>query len=211
MNILFIGAHTDDIELGAGGTLSRFLKNNSHKIQCLTFSKCLNLERNADIRFDQDMVLAFFEKRGVVYTMLDYENTKLEIHSGEIRKNLEGVRDSFEPDLIFTHWNQDTNQDHQTIARETFKVFRKHSIFMYDIPNSCFGFSGNCFIALSKEDAENKIMLTEMYATQKKLGYFNKDILMSHLSIGNSYTKNKYSESFICYKFIIEIDNEHIN
>jgi LmbE family N-acetylglucosaminyl deacetylase len=166
MNVLFLGAHTDDIEHGAGGVLSKFMPSVDLKIRYLTFSRCTDLYRNKSILEDQKSVSLYLEEHNVDYSMLDFSNRKLNNFTEEIRQCLEHERDIFDPSIIFTHWRNDIHQDHKTVFDESIRVFKNKNLLEYQCIPSCPAFSSNFFIPLLEEEIENKIFMLSLFKTQ---------------------------------------------
>lgn len=170
--ILFLGAHTDDIEIGAGGLLFLALQEPTCKVHYLSFSLCRDLPRNINIREDQERILSFLrEERINSIGMLNFRNKHLSAEGEHIRKELE----KFSPDIVVTHSRNDLHQDHKAIMEETTRVFKKQTILEYEIPHSCSNFSPDLFIGLSIETFEKKLNLIEMYQSQKDVYYIGRD------------------------------------
>lgn len=202
MKVLFLGAHTDDIEHGAGGLLSACMNSAEHQVQYLTFSRCLDLARNDGIEADQNRVKLYLMGKGVFVQFADFKNKRLHEDREEIREMLEGKRDSFNPDLVLTHWTGDLHQDHKTVAEETLRVFRNTTVLSYQIIHSCPGFAPNYFVPMSEENRDEKIKLLSMYETQIGLYYNNPDVIRAKAMYLGADIRREYAEGFIVNRII---------
>ena len=202
MNYLFIGAHTDDIEHGAGGFLCRALSNPEDKVYYLTFSKCTDLSRNLRIEKDQEAVKDYIQQRGGHVEMLDLPNRCLGNHGQEIRGHLEQIRNNFQPDIVFSHWEHDIHQDHKAVADETIRVFRNFSTLSYECLRSCPGFAPNAFYALKEEEISAKVQLLSLYKTQKELYYLARSATKSLASMRGVAIGCLYAEGFSIVRLV---------
>ena len=177
MRVLFVGAHTDDIEHGAGGLLCKLMKGQSTNITYLCLSRCTDIPRNATILEDQEVVTRFLTANKVTVDMRDFPNRRLAEHAFEIRELLEQVKEEFKPDLVITHWMRDIHQDHRLVAEESFRVFRNTSVISYECTRSCPEFAANFFVDLTEQEVGAKIDLLALYKTQASLYYNKPDVV----------------------------------
>jgi len=202
MNILFVGAHPDDIEHSAGGLLCQLLKDEKHKVRYLIFSKCTNLERNEGILAEIRRVEKYITRRGGRVRALDFPNRRLAEYSSIIRTELEWERDSFHPDMVFTHWMGDVHQDHKIVAEESLRVFRNSTILGYEVLRSCPQFTPNFFVALPAEAVEMKVELLAMYETQAKLYYNASEAIRSLAVVRGANIGRPFAEGYHLVRMI---------
>jgi LmbE family N-acetylglucosaminyl deacetylase len=207
--ILFIGPHLDDIELSCMGTLLTH-KENKDEIYYCVMSDCTNLKRNVTLPDEYYKVIK--ELKLDYHNNLHLPNTYLyttEIRS-RIRKALELIRDNFDIKYIYCPWKYDTNQDHQAVAEETFRVFREHSILQYEIPNSCPYFNPNYYVELSTKNVMFKTGMLKKFKSQKGLKYFDSDFIWSTMRFRGGQVGVDFAEAFKVWK-IIRRDKNAIN
>lgn len=202
MNILFIGAHTDDIEHGAGGLFCQLLKEREHQVRYLTFSKCMDLPRNEGIEVEIRRVGKYITQRGGQVRVLNLPNRRFPERSLEIRTELEHERATFHPEIIFTHWVGDIHQDHKVVAEESLRVFRNETVLACEGLRSCPRFAPNFFVVLSEEAIDTKIELLAMYETQAGLYYNSPDVIRSlavarGVAIGRSFAEGYSLERMV--------------
>ena len=164
--ILFIGPHIDDIEFGCGGVISSISKKAN--IIYLTFS------------FSENSLLEGFKKEHIQKEMLDsckflgisniinknYKTRYFSESRQEILEDLNSIKNSLNPDIVFCPSSFDTHQDHSVIYNESFRCFKRTTIFGYEAPMNNRSFSPNFYKKLSKEDAQSKINAISFYESQ---------------------------------------------
>lgn len=200
MNILFLGAHTDDIEIGAGATMCSLAKKNGIKVHYRALSKCLDIERNKEIEKDQEKVKSFLNKRNITVQMSNFENRNFSDKSRQIREYFERERDWLNPTVVFTHWKDDIHQDHRVVYEESMRVFRNTSIISYECLRSCPGFSANFYYNLSSDDLADKTELISLYETQRNLNYTQIEVYESLASVRGVESGMKRAEGFSIVK-----------
>ena len=201
--ILCLGAHPDDIEIGCGGTILRFMKEvPKAQYRWIVFS-------GTKIRAKEALKSASAFLDGVESKQIDIHNFKesyFPFIGAEIKDCFEKLKKEFNPDIIFTHYTKDAHQDHKLISKLTWNTFRDHLIFEYEIPkyDGDLG-SPNLFLSLSEFLIQKKIdYLCNNFPSQKKKSWFSKETFRSILRIRGmeSNSPDKYAESFYCRKIL---------
>jgi LmbE family N-acetylglucosaminyl deacetylase len=198
MKILFIGAHPDDIEPGAGGLLTK-MKTES-ECMVVVFSDCEEQEGNQGIteEFKRSM-----ETLGVDnFRLLDLPNTRMPEHENRIRGELEKLRDEFKPDILVTHSVNNTHQDHKIIADACVRVFREGTIFMYEELKSTPKFVPNLVVSITREQLDSKIKALECYKTQSRRYYFDMDYVRSLAKVRGKRVNKEFAEAFEIYQYV---------
>ena len=170
-SILCLGAHSDDIEIGAGATLIRLIRENPGlKVAWVVFA-------GAGARGDEARASAarFLQGAGAAAVeIFDYRDGRFPEQWAAIKDSFEGLK-RHEPDLVFTHYGRDLHQDHRTISELTWNAFRDHMILEYEIPKWDGGLgSPNVFAPASVADTDLKIAwLMEFFGTQRSKHWFD--------------------------------------
>src|SRR6266850_7711771 len=129
--ILALGAHSDDIEIGCGGTILRLAAEScGGEVVWVVFSA--TAERAAEARAS---AAAFLE--GVPTTKVlvrDYPDRFLPYSGAAVKNEFEALKREFSPDVVFTHYREDRHQDHRQISDLTWNTWRDHLILEYEIP-----------------------------------------------------------------------------
>ncbi len=161
-NILAVGAHPDDIELGCSATLFKH-HNNGANVHLLILSMG-EASGNATIREDECQKSAAL--MGVENLFFGgMEDTRIGEGFDTI-KVIEEIIDKVDPDLIYTHTYKDTHQDHRNTAYASLSAGRRcKKIFMYESPTTLRDFSPHVFIDVNKE-FENKKKVLALFKSQ---------------------------------------------
>jgi len=182
LDVLCIGAHCDDIEIGCGGSILSMLNQNPNinlHWHIFTSSPDRKQEALAGAR------LFGAKAKSLSVNILDFPDGYLPYEGREVKQAMEAIKQSCSPDLIFTHYRHDLHQDHRKIAELTWNTFRNHLIMEYEIPK-WDGDMGqpNTFIEIDKIIAEEKIrFLQEAYNSQQKKRWFTDDLFYSMMRI----------------------------
>jgi len=191
--ILFLSAHPDDFEAGAGGF---FLKAKASGKECfnLVFSECSEQKGNEGIvqEFHESMKLLGIEK----FQLLDFPNTKLPENAAGIREAMERVREEFKPDTVLTHDIDNLHQDHKCVAEQAMRVFKTQSVLFYQDMKSTPHFSPNVFSELTKEQLEKKIKALECYRTQFRRYYHDMEFVRALARVHGKRVNAEFAEAF---------------
>ena len=129
--VLCLGAQSDDIEIGCGGTILALLdRHDNVVVRWLVFSS--NEERAGEARASANAFLDRALKKEVV--VKEFRDGFFPFLGGQIKDDFEALKREFSPDLVFTHHRDDRHQDHRLISDLTWNTFRSHLILEYEIP-----------------------------------------------------------------------------
>jgi LmbE family N-acetylglucosaminyl deacetylase len=204
LKILCLGAHSDDIELGCGGTLltlmARYPDAQIHWVVFGASGDRVGEASNSAESFLKNIAT----KKTIVGGFRDGFFPYL---AAEIKEYLEEIKLGFVPDLILTHYRDDRHQDHRTISDLTWNTFRNHTIWEYEIPKYDGDLGNpNLFVHLSAEICQQKVAhLFEHFATQSNKAWFTEDTFLALLRIRGmeSNSPSKYAEAFYSRKTIV--------
>ena len=147
MRILVFGAHPDDIEIGAGGTIAKHVEAGDRVVMVVaTISS--QLERRREEARCAAAIL------GAQLHLLDIPSEQLE-YNRKLVGLVDTLLESFTPDLVYTHWDQDSHQDHNVISRAVISATCQNrcSLLMYEqtIPGGIVpgGFKAQSFVDIS--------------------------------------------------------------
>jgi LmbE family N-acetylglucosaminyl deacetylase len=181
LNVLCLGAHSDDIELGCGGTLLRLLAEYpGSNVHWVVFAS--NAEREREARASAASFCVGANAQVVVHA---FRESFFPAQWSELKDALESVRKAFTPDLVLTHRLEDMHQDHRTLAELTWNTYRDHLIWQYEIPK----YEGdlgrpNLYVPLTRAIAERKVeLLHQHFPTQKSRSWFSADTFHGLMSL----------------------------
>jgi LmbE family N-acetylglucosaminyl deacetylase len=182
LQLLCLGAHADDIEIGCGGTLLRLLREHpGTRVHWVVFAA--NPQREAEARASAQAFLADAGQAEVV--VHHFHESFFPTVSGEIKEAFEALKRAVRPDLILCHRKIDAHQDHRVIAELAWNTFRDHLIWEYEIPkyDGDLGLP-NVYVPLSSADAGRKVeLLLEHFKSQATRAWFRADTFHGLMSV----------------------------
>jgi LmbE family N-acetylglucosaminyl deacetylase len=182
LSILCLGAHSDDIEIGCGGTLLRLLAERpGSSVHWVVFSATPDREREA--RASAADFLASAAESTVI--VKDFRESYFPYVGLEVKDFFEQLKRLTNPDLIFCHHRHDMHQDHRTIAELTWNTFRDHAVVEYEIAKyeGDLG-SPNLYVPLSRKVAARKVeLLLEHFGSQASRSWFRAETFDGLMSI----------------------------
>jgi LmbE family N-acetylglucosaminyl deacetylase len=205
--ILVLSPHTDDGELGAGGTISRFLIEGK-EVHYFVFSLCESsipeglpkdiLKKEC---FNSLKVLGILPERTHVK---NYQVRTFPEHRQGILDNLIEFRNHKAPDLVLVPSSHDVHQDHAVIYWEALRAFKRDSsIWGYEHPWNNLTFTTDIFIGLDEEHVEAKIKALKQYKSQQDHVYMDdKNIRSLMITRGAQINNKPYAEAFELIRLI---------
>ncbi len=200
--VLFIGAHPDDIELGAGALIHNILPH--CEVICVTLSdnqKNPNLQNVLSEHYDSMETLGVPRENVIVEK---FETRYLPAHRQEVLEYLLKLRREIKPDIIFTHSEQDIHQDHNTVTQEALRAYRGITVFGFDVVRSSHGFFPNFFVGVSEEDVKKKIEALAQYKTYADYYYFGKELLRATMVRHGALAEKDFAEGFDILRIVGE-------
>lgn len=195
--VLCLGAHCDDIEIGCGGTILKWIAQFPH----LTWRWaifCSNPARADEARASARELL--HGARASQVTVDTFGDGFLPFRGAEVKERFEALKREIEPDLIFTHYRDDRHQDHRLLSDLTWNTFRNHLILEYEIPK----YDGdlghpNVFVELDEETVRRKVAhLMAHFPSQRSRQWYTEDAFAAALRLRGieSGADAKYAEAF---------------
>jgi LmbE family N-acetylglucosaminyl deacetylase len=193
--ILLLGAHSDDIEIGCGTTI---LKLVAQYPQCefVWVVFCSNQARADEARAS---AAAFLDGASQVdIRILSFRDGFLPWSGIEAKEAFETLKRETAPDLIFTHTKGDQHQDHRTLSELTWNTWRDHCILEYEIPK----YDGdlgqpNCYISANHTQVEEKISyLMHYFSSQSKKHWFSPETFRALLRLRGIESGVEMAEAF---------------
>lgn len=192
--LLFLGAHPDDIELGCGALLANV--SNHVDLRCVTLS---DNQKNPAL---MDLVKEHFQSMSVLgvkreqVILKDFETRNFPRDRQKILEFLYELNREFEPDVVFTHTEDDIHQDHDVVRMEALRTFRGVSILGYDVLRSSYGFFPHFLVEVNEADVQKKIDALEKYKTYRDKYYFDPEIIRSTSIRHGALAERQYAEGF---------------
>jgi len=190
--LLFVGPHPDDVELGCGGTISRW--KNSADIMVVVLSPCNDEPKNHNILNEAKTACNTLGVNNLLLETLPrrtFHNDRQKIREILIR-----VKDDFEPTMVFCPSLHDTHQDHSVAAEETLRLFKDVGLACYESPRSSMNFTPNMYVSLSDADVKRKIDALGSYKSQFDRFYFKANVVQAFLEMRGCQCRTRYAEAF---------------
>jgi len=206
LSILCLGAHSDDIEIGCGGTILRLLHACVKcEVTWVVFSAKAQRRREAVSSAKR------FLKGARTSTIItkSFKESFFPYRGEAIKSCFEELKLQHEPDLILTHYRHDLHQDHRVISDFTWNTWRNHLILEYEIPkyDGDLGLP-NVFVPLGEAIVKSKArILMESFRTQRTKQWFSEDTFLSLARIRGieCNSPDRYAEAFYCRKATIQL------
>jgi LmbE family N-acetylglucosaminyl deacetylase len=201
LSVLAIGAHPDDIEIGAGGTLLALAASEPGLIAhyvVLTGTPERQLEARAAAE-------AFLPGADLTVSLHELPEGRLPAAWAQVKDVLEGVARTSAPDLILAPSAADAHQDHRTIGEIVPTVFRDQLYLAYEIPkwDGDFG-RPSTYVPMSAETARRKVeLLHKSYPSQRGRDWWDDEVFLGLARLRGMECRAPYAEAFTCAKSVI--------
>ena len=175
LKLLCLGAHADDIEIGCGGTMLHLLAEHPGSACHWLVLSGAGTGREAEARDGAGRFLAAAAERTVSVGRL--RDGHFPVALTALKELLEGVRQGFTPDVVFTHYRDDRHQDHRTVSDVTWQTFRDQLVLEYEVPkwDGDLG-APSCFVALPEPVRRRKIEhLLAAFPSQREKRWFTEE------------------------------------
>ena len=209
LKVLCLGSHSDDIEIGCGGTILQWLSSHQNlEIVWVVFSSG-GSEREKEARASAALFLEQAKKRELM--IKDFRDGFFPFDGKNIKTVFEDELKKMSPDVILTHYGKDAHQDHRQIAELTWNTFRDHLILEYEIPKYD-GDMGrpNVFVPLDAEARKKKVSyLMEAFQSQRSKRWFQEDTFFSLMRLRGMECNapSGHAEAFYCRKVLLATAN----
>ena len=202
--VLCVGAHSDDIEIGCGGTVLRMIER-SKTIEFYWLVLSSNPKRGKEAERSANAFLRRAHKKTVV--VKSFRDGFLPYLGPPVKECFEELKKVFTPDVIFTHCRHDLHQDHRLVCELTWNTFRNHLILEYEIPKYDADLrSPNFFVPLSEAHARKKVKsVIRYFTTQQNKQWFSEDLFygLMRLRAIEAASPARYAEAFFCRKMLL--------
>ena len=199
--VLFIGAHPDDIELGCGATITKYVT--FWEIRCIILSRNDEDPQHISLIDELNKSLKELGVKAENITIGNFRTRYFDLCRQEIRDFLLKQRKGFDPDAVFTHAFSDMHQDHVVTSQEVQRIFRETSLFGFEIDEIETQIIIALYIGLSAKDVEAKIRALSQYETYKNKAYFKPEVIKSLLTTRGVGIEAQFAEAFEVYKLVI--------
>jgi LmbE family N-acetylglucosaminyl deacetylase len=204
LSVLCLGAHSDDIEIGAGATLLS-LQERGIRLDMHWCVLSRDEQREAEARASASDFLAAAES--TVIEIMAFKDSFFPEQGDAIKTWFATLKDRVDPDLIFTHRRADAHQDHRLVRRLTWNTFRDHCILEYEIPkwDGDLG-QPNLYMPISARAMERKVeLLISHFGSQRSKQWFDADTFLGLARLRGIECRapERYAEAFVGRKLAL--------
>jgi LmbE family N-acetylglucosaminyl deacetylase len=202
--ILCLGAHCDDIEIGCSGTVLTVLE--AHPEASITWVVMGSTALRAqEAQESAHALLALVRKKNIV--IKGFRDGFFPHQGAEIKTYFEELKREVSPDVVFTHSRHDLHQDHRLVSELTWNTFRDHLVLEYEIPKYDGDMGApNLFVHLEESLCRRKIAnILGSFRSQAGKRWFTEDLFRAILRLRGmeSNAPSGYAEAFYCRKAVL--------
>ena len=203
LRLLCIGAHSDDLEIGCGGTILTWLAN-MPAVEVTWVVLSAEGIRASEARRSARALLARAAARKIF--IANFRDCFLQAQYVDVKSHFEHLRKEIDPDIILTHWLQDRHQDHRLVAELTWNTWRNHLVLEYEIPK----YEGdlvtpNVYVPIPTSVARRKIShLNRHFSSQRSKDWFAADTFLGLMRLRGleSRSQSGFAEAFHARKLV---------
>jgi len=203
LTILCLGAHSDDIEIGCGGTILRLIEQYPGCVFHWVVFSAIGV-RKAEAQRSAEL---FAGPRLERLLLKDFTDSVMPYVGSDVKTVFEELKQAISPDLILTHNRRDAHQDHRLLSELTWNTFRNHFILEYEIPK----YDGDMgqpsvFMPLASEVCQTKIRhLMDVFKSQRSKSWFEESTFHSLMRMRGMECNSPsgYAEAFYCRKIVL--------
>lgn len=204
LQVLCLGCHSDDIEIGCGGTVLQLAAEHPDAVfHWVVFSATGVRAAEAESAVRQLLGPARIQR----LVLKDFRDGYMPFAGADIKNAFEDLKREITPDIVFTHNRHDAHQDHRLIAELAWNTFRSHLILEYEIPK----YDGdlgqpNAFCALAAETCEKKVdIILDAFKSQSGKHWFDRSTFMALMRLRGMECNSPsgYAEAFYARKLLL--------
>lgn len=204
--ILVLAPHTDDGELGAGGSIARWAAE-GHDIHYVAFSACQTAIPDG---WAEDVlrgeVAEATKVLGIVpdhLRVLDFDVRLFARDRQAILQAMVDLNAELKPDLVLLPSPGDLHQDHSVVAQEGLRAFKRTSLLAYEIAWNNISFETSCFVTLEEQHVQAKLDALKCYQSQADRPYADPEFLRSQVRYHGVQAGVRYAETFDVLRWVL--------
>jgi LmbE family N-acetylglucosaminyl deacetylase len=199
--VLVLAPHTDDAELGCGGTIARLLKDGADIFVAAFSTAEESLPPGAAPTRLRDEFLSAMQSLGIPPDktfVFGYPVRRLSYYRQELLEELVKLRNQINPNMVFLPSASDLHQDHQVLNAEGLRCFKDMTVWGYELPWNNIGFPAQAFVTLERCDLQMKWEALQAYKSQFELArpYFSWEFIEGLARVRGVQVKAPYAEAF---------------
>lgn len=206
--ILVVAPHTDDAELGCGGSMARWVEEGAEVLVTAFSTAELSLPENSKPYRLKDECHAALEVLGVPEAnrfIYDFPVRELSYHRQAVLELLVQHGRDFDPDWVVVPSGADLHQDHHTAYEEALRAFKHKTMLGYELPWNHITFSASAFVPLERRHLDTKWEALTRYESQLELHrpYFTPEFIDSVARVRGLQVKTEWAEAFELIRIVL--------
>jgi LmbE family N-acetylglucosaminyl deacetylase len=202
--LLCVGAHSDDLEIGCSGTMLRLLA--AWPIERVTWV-VLSARGERGVEAEKAARRLLGERPGVRIVLGEFRDGFFPYTAVPIKEFFEQLKREVEPDLVLTHYRDDRHQDHRLVSELTYNTFRDHLILEYEIMKLDGDLGNpNVYVPLDEDVVGRKVeLLMEGFGSQRDKRWFSEDAFRALMRLRGieAGAPSGFAEAFYGRKLVI--------
>ena len=207
-SVAVIGAHCDDIAIGAGATLMEIVRDKPDVVVHALVLTGGGTEREVE---EKNIFAAMCPSTDVRLTVADLPDGRLPDQWERVKHHIARFRRECEPDMVFGPQRHDYHQDNRLVAELIPTEFRDHLVLGYeilkwesDLPNPTL------YLPISDATARHKTrMLTQCYPSQSGRDWFDEEVVLGLMRVRGVQCRARYAEAFTVEKAVLDTSNDY--
>jgi len=203
--VLVLAPHTDDGEFGCGGTIARMIGAGAEVL----YHALSSASRSLPDGFPADTLVrearAATAALGIApdrLTVHDFDVRTFPTVRQEILEILVALNGDLAPEVVLMPSLGDIHQDHETVAREGLRAFKRTTVLGYEIPWNCFSFRRDLYVSLEPEHLDAKVAALEHYRSQQHRNYANEEYIRNLARTHGIEVGKGLAEVFEVYRWV---------
>lgn len=206
MRVLVLAPHTDDGEMGCGGTIVKLVHEGA-RVMYVAFSFAnRSLPKGFSPGSTRKELYSATKALGIAkrdVRCFDYEVREFPAKRQELLEALCALKEEFNPHLVFAPSVNDLHQDHKTVAEESRRMFKMKTVLGYEMPWNNIRFDAVSFSILKKEHIDGKIDALGLYKSQQHRPYMNREYVESLARVRGMQVSSPYAEAFEVVRWVM--------
>jgi len=199
--VLVLSPHTDDAELGCGGTIVRLISSGADVwVAAFSLAKESLPPGSAPDRLRGEFlcamrILGVDERRTFIH---DFPVRHFLTHRQRVLDNLVELRQKLHPEVVLVTSSTDVHQDHQVLHNEALRTFKDNTLWGYELPWNSLSFTAQAFVVLNQEHLDRKYAALQAYKSQFELQrpYFARQFIQGWAMLRGMQVRGEYAEAF---------------
>jgi len=203
---MVLAPHTDDGELGCGGTIAK-LSGEGKEVFYAAFCLCSKALPKTFPSNTLEMeckkatsILGIPSSRLILF---NYEVRELPQSRQQILEELLKLNKDIHPEMVLLPAASDIHQDHQVIHQEGMRAFKNTTFAGYELPWNNYSIRTNFFVRISEKDLSKKIESLKAYGSQSGKNYMDPDFIRALARVRGVQANSPYAEAFEIYRWMI--------